>query len=58
MIEIGNVVTQYSIGNTTITICDDAYQNKTDDDFRRIHDRIMSIARRGIEIARAAGKDV
>lgn len=36
---VGNVVAEYMIGNTKIKICDDAYRDKTPEDYRKMFKR-------------------
>lgn len=39
----GNVIEDYYIGKTHITICDDAYRNKTEADIQKILDEVNLI---------------
>jgi hypothetical protein len=56
--EIGNVVQEYKIGNTTIKMCDDAYRNRTPAEIERTLERITAIGWKIVRAARAAGKDI
>lgn len=44
IVEVGNVVEEFTIGNTRIKICDDYCRNKTPEDIDRILKRIASKA--------------
>lgn len=56
--DLGNIVQEYKIGNTTIKICDGAYRNNTPEDNKRIHDGIIRVGWKIIKEARARGVDV
>jgi hypothetical protein len=54
----GHVVKEYTIGNSQIRICDDAYVNKTPEDIERTLKRITAAAWDCVLSARKAGIDV
>lgn len=58
IINTGNVVEEYKLGNTTIKIYDTAYINKTPEDIQKILERIASIGWEIVLEARAKGKDI
>lgn len=54
-VEIGNVVEEYKLGNTTAKICDDFCRDKTDEEVEAILNRISSIAFRSLSAASVEG---
>lgn len=55
---LGNIVQEYKIGNTTIKICDAAYNNKTPEEINKILQRLTAVCWKCVQSARAAGKDI
>ena len=55
---LGNIVEEYKIGNTTIKICDAAYNNKTPEEINKILERLTAVGWKCAQSARAAGKDI